>query len=62
VFEFEADPRRAASLDGGVDVVWLCSAGSSYITGTVIPIDGGQNASVKPPQMYRQDQPMEAAN
>ena len=43
-------------------VVWLCSPGSSYITGTVILIDGGQNAGVKPPQMYRQDQPMEAAN
>jgi hypothetical protein len=24
----------------------------------VIPIDGGQSAGVKPPQMYRQGQPM----
>jgi NAD(P)-dependent dehydrogenase (short-subunit alcohol dehydrogenase family) len=42
-------------------VVWLCSPGSSYVTGTVIPIDGGQHAGVKPPQMYRQGQPMEPA-
>src|SRR6184192_1948292 len=35
-------------------VLWLCSAESSFITGTVIPIDGGQLAGNKPPQMYRQ--------
>jgi NAD(P)-dependent dehydrogenase (short-subunit alcohol dehydrogenase family) len=39
-------------------VLWLCSEQSSFITGTVIPIDGGQSAGVKPPQMYRQGQPM----
>jgi len=39
-------------------VLWLCSADSSFITGTVIPIDGGQMAGNKPPQMYRQGQPM----
>jgi NAD(P)-dependent dehydrogenase (short-subunit alcohol dehydrogenase family) len=42
-------------------VVWLCSPGSSYVTGTVIPIDGGQAAGVKLPQMYRPGQPMEPA-
>ena len=39
-------------------VLWLCSPQSSFITGAVIPIDGGQSAGNKPPQMYRQGQPM----
>jgi len=39
-------------------VLWLCSGQSSFITGTVLPIDGGQSAGNKPPQMYRQGQPM----
>jgi NAD(P)-dependent dehydrogenase (short-subunit alcohol dehydrogenase family) len=40
-------------------VLWLCSDQSSFITGAVLPIDGGQAAGNKPPQMYRQGQPME---
>jgi NAD(P)-dependent dehydrogenase (short-subunit alcohol dehydrogenase family) len=40
-------------------VLWLCSPGSSFITGAVIPIDGGQSAGNKPPQMYRQGQGMQ---
>jgi NAD(P)-dependent dehydrogenase (short-subunit alcohol dehydrogenase family) len=42
-------------------VLWLCSPGSSFITGAVIPIDGGQSAGNKPPQMYRQGQGMQPA-
>jgi NAD(P)-dependent dehydrogenase (short-subunit alcohol dehydrogenase family) len=38
-------------------VLWLCSDRSAFITGAVIPIDGGQSAGVKPPQMYRQGEP-----
>ncbi|MCW2490974.1 MAG: short-chain dehydrogenase/reductase [Frankiales bacterium] len=39
-------------------VLWLCSSQSTFITGAVIPVDGGQSAGNKPPQMYRPGQPM----
>jgi NAD(P)-dependent dehydrogenase (short-subunit alcohol dehydrogenase family) len=51
--------RRTGTLaEVAQTVLWLCSPQSSFITGTVIPIDGGQSAGNKPPQMYRQGQPM----
>jgi NAD(P)-dependent dehydrogenase (short-subunit alcohol dehydrogenase family) len=51
--------RRTGTADEVArTVLWLCSDQSSFITGTVIPIDGGQSAGSKPPQMYRQGQPM----
>src|ERR1700722_749736 len=40
-------------------VLWLCSGQSSFVTGTVVPIDGGQAAGNKPPHMYRPGQSME---
>jgi NAD(P)-dependent dehydrogenase (short-subunit alcohol dehydrogenase family) len=51
--------RRVGSVaEVASAVLWLCSDQSSFITGTVMPIDGGQAAGNKPPQMYRQGQPM----
>lgn len=41
-------------------VLWLCSDQASFITGAIIPIDGGQFAGLKPTRMYRQGQSMEA--
>lgn len=40
-------------------VLWLCSPRSAFVTGAVIPIDGGQSAGTKPPQMYRQGEGMQ---
>src|SRR6516162_5603189 len=53
--------RRTGSVsEVAQTVLWLCSGQSSFITGAVIPIDGGQAAGNKPPQMYRQGRPMTA--
>jgi NAD(P)-dependent dehydrogenase (short-subunit alcohol dehydrogenase family) len=52
--------RRTGTADEVAQtVLWLCSPASSFITGAVIPIDGGQSAGNKPPQMYRQGQGMQ---
>jgi NAD(P)-dependent dehydrogenase (short-subunit alcohol dehydrogenase family) len=50
--------RIGTTTEVASTVLWLCSEQSSYITGAVIPIDGGQSAGVKPPQMYRQGEGM----
>jgi len=54
--------RRTGSVsEVAQTVLWLCSAQSSFITGAVIPVDGGQAAGNKPPQMYRQGQSMSSS-
>lgn len=51
--------RRIGTTTDVADVVlWLCSEQSSFVTGVTIPIDGGQLAGNKPPQMYRQGEGM----
>jgi NAD(P)-dependent dehydrogenase (short-subunit alcohol dehydrogenase family) len=51
--------RMGTAAEVAQAVLWLCSDQSSFITGTVLPIDGGQAAGNKPPQMYRQGQPVQ---
>lgn len=50
--------RIGRSQEVADTVLWLCSDQSAYVTGITVPIDGGQSAGVKPPQMYRQGEPM----
>jgi NAD(P)-dependent dehydrogenase (short-subunit alcohol dehydrogenase family) len=53
--------RRTGTAAEVADVVlWLCSPQSSFVTGQVIGVDGGQSAGNKPPQMYQAGQPMPA--
>jgi len=43
--------RRIGTVTEVADtVLWLCSAQSAYVTGAVIPLDGGQSAGLKPPR------------
>lgn len=47
--------RRIGQIEDVARVVlWLCGEGSGFTTGAVVPVDGGQSAGSKPPQMYRQ--------
>jgi NAD(P)-dependent dehydrogenase (short-subunit alcohol dehydrogenase family) len=51
--------RRVGRAEEVADsVLWLCSDQSSFITGVVLPIDGGQSAGLKPERMYRQGEDM----
>jgi NAD(P)-dependent dehydrogenase (short-subunit alcohol dehydrogenase family) len=50
--------RTGSAAEVARTVLWLCSPQSSFITGAVIPIDGGQSAGSKPPQMYRPGEAM----
>ena len=50
--------RIGSAIEVANVVLWLCSPPSSFVTGAVIPIDGGQSAGNKPPQTYRPGQPM----
>jgi NAD(P)-dependent dehydrogenase (short-subunit alcohol dehydrogenase family) len=52
--------RMGQAQEVAAAVLWLCSDQSSFITGTTLPIDGGQAAGLKPPQMYKQGQAMKA--
>jgi NAD(P)-dependent dehydrogenase (short-subunit alcohol dehydrogenase family) len=46
--------RRIGTVHEVADVVlWLCSEQSSFVTGSVIPIDGGMSAGVKPLSMMK---------
>ncbi len=50
--------RIGTTAEVAAVVVWLCSPQSSFVTGATVPIDGGQVAGHKPPQMYRQGEGM----
>ncbi len=43
-------------------VLWLCSDEASFITGAVLPIDGGQTAGNKIAMNYRPGEPIRAAS
>jgi NAD(P)-dependent dehydrogenase (short-subunit alcohol dehydrogenase family) len=50
--------RIGATAEVADVVLWLCWEHSSFVTGAIVPIDGGQLAGDKPPQMYRQGEGM----
>lgn len=50
--------RIGAASEVADAVQWLCSERSAFLTGAVIPVDGGQSSGFKPLQMYRPGEPM----
>ncbi|MBV9383498.1 MAG: glucose 1-dehydrogenase [Streptosporangiaceae bacterium] len=50
--------RMGEAREVAAAVLWLCSPQSAFITGATLPLDGGQTAGFRPPQMYRQGEPM----
>jgi NAD(P)-dependent dehydrogenase (short-subunit alcohol dehydrogenase family) len=44
VIERTPSARFGVPEDLGATVVWLCGAGSAFVTGTVVPVDGGFDA------------------
>jgi NAD(P)-dependent dehydrogenase (short-subunit alcohol dehydrogenase family) len=57
----KSTPMRRLGTVGEIAeaVLWLSSERSSFITGVVLPIDGGQSAGNKPDQMFRAGEPVE---
>lgn len=54
--------RRIGRVEEVAQVVsWLASDAASFVTGVVLPIDGGQSAGNKIQNTYRQGEPMQAA-
>lgn len=55
--------RRIGRVEEVAQVVsWLASDAASFVTGVVLPIDGGQSAGNKIQNTYRQGEPMQAAS
>jgi NAD(P)-dependent dehydrogenase (short-subunit alcohol dehydrogenase family) len=50
--------RVGSSEEVADAVLWLCSERSSFVTGAILPIDGGQHAGRTPQRMYRPGGPM----
>ena len=59
----QATPMRklGSIADVANAVLWLCSPQAGFITGAVLPIDGGQSAGIKLDRAHDQRKPVQAA-